>query len=98
MRRVRNRTLSRLSHIFAFNAVSRTYPHTQSFFALFSHNLELSAQYWTISSVKTKNLSKNWAVFRHLGRCKTKDGFSLDTCMLLLIITGIIINYDTCHY
>ena len=35
VRRVRNRTFSRLPHIFALKAVSRTYPHNQSFFALF---------------------------------------------------------------
>ena len=62
------RTLSRFPHISAQSVVFRT----------FSHNLELPAQFCTISSIKTNNLSKNWREFRQLGRVKTKTEVSLD--------------------
>ena len=48
------------------------------FFGTFLHNLELPAQFCTVSIIKTNNLYKNWVEFRHLGRVKTKAGFSLN--------------------
>ena len=72
MRRVRNRTFSRFPHISAQPVVFRT----------FSHNLELPAQFCIFSSIKTKNLSKNWVrlsldiwgEFRQFGEFRQKLG------------------------